>query len=364
MMALRNLTAIEAHQHRSLRVLASPSRSRLNNLDAIRLIAALTVLVGHSWPLTGRPHPPSIAGLPIFTLAVYVFFAVSGYLIAVSWTNSKSITGFLRRRIFRIFPALLLVIFLTTFLIGPLTTNLSTQEYFAAAQTWTYLTNVTLVATYDLPGVFVDHPRTAVNGSLWTIGPEFICYLGILAIGLAAQLISPRIRRHSPLVITAVIGMGLATTAIVAPENSAVASSAAAMTFFSIGATLSHVNPKKLLPLWPVAVLIPAWIVGAALLPESALVLAYITLPYSILALGLRSTPVIRHAGRFGDFSYGIYLWGYPVQQVVFGTFPRLPLWLDILMVAGVTWVAAVLSWHLVERHALDFARRTRELVT
>lgn len=340
-----------------------PARSRHNNLDATRLIAAVTVLVAHSWPLTGRAHPPAIAGIPIFTLAVYVFFAVSGYLIAVSWSNSRSTMGFLRRRIFRIFPALVLVVIVTTFVIGPIVTKLSTTEYFATPQTWTYLTNVTLIATYDLPGVFLDHPRTAVNGSLWTLGPEFSCYLGILAIGLAVRLLSPRLRRHAPLIIIVLIAIGLALLATLAPHNSAAATSTAAMTFFAVGAALSHAAPNKLLPLWPLIALIPSWLLIAALFPESALLLAWIALPYTVLALGLRSAPGIRRAGRFGDFSYGIYLWGFPIQQVVFGFLPTAPLWLDIIVVAAITGAIAIASWHLIERPALDFARKDRTVV-
>ena len=75
---------------------------------------------------------------------------------------------------------------------------------------------------------------------------------------------------------------------------------------------------------------------------------------------GLRSAPGIRRAGRFGDFSYGIYLRGFPIQQVVFGLLPKAPLWLDIIIVAAITGAIAIASWHLLERPALDFARKDR----
>jgi peptidoglycan/LPS O-acetylase OafA/YrhL len=335
-------TSVAKVEPDSLGCLMRPARLRRNNFDAIRLTAALTVLVAHSWPLTGRTHPPALAGIPIFTLAVYVFFAVSGYLIAVSWKNSRSIPGFLRRRVFRIFPALVLVVIVTTFVIGPVVTTLSTIEYFATAQTWTYLTNVTLLATYDLPGVFIDQPKSAVNGSLWTLGPEFACYLGILAIGLAVRLLPQRFRRHAPLITIVLIAIGLALLASFSPHKSPAATSAAAMTFFAIGVALSHAAPNKLLPLWPLMALIPGWFLISALVPESALPLAWVVLPYTVLALGLRSAPGISRAGRFGDFSYGIYLWGFPIQQVFFGLVPKAPLWLDIVVVAAVAGAIAI----------------------
>lgn len=348
----------------SLGCIVQPASSRQNNFDAIRLIAALTVLVAHAWPLTGRAHPPTIAGIPIFTLAVYVFFAVSGYLIAVSWKNSRSTMGFLRRRFFRIFPALVLVVIVTTFVIGPIVTEFSTADYFASPRSWNYLTNVTLFASYDLPGVFLDHPKTAVNGSLWTLGLEFMCYLGILAVGLAVRLVSPSLRKHAPTLIIALITIALALLALRSPHNSAAATSAAAMTFFAIGAAISHAAPNRPLPFGPLIVLVPGWLLLSDLFPNAALLLAWLVLPYTVLTLGLRSTPGIRRAGRCGDFSYGIYLWGFPVQQVFVGLAPNAPLWFHIASVAVVAGAIAVVSWHLVERRALDYARKDRRVRT
>jgi peptidoglycan/LPS O-acetylase OafA/YrhL len=166
---------------------------RDNNFDAVRLIAALAVVVGHAWPLTGLSHPPRLGGVPIFTLAVFVFFSLSGYLVGTSWRHDPRVLPFLARRASRIFPALIVVIVLTTFLIGPIATRLALNDYFTSSQTWTYLTNVTLVASYDLPGVFDANPRPVVNGALWTLGPEFLCYLAVMILGLMA--IALRVRR-------------------------------------------------------------------------------------------------------------------------------------------------------------------------
>ena len=157
---------------------------RSNNFDALRLLAALTVVVAHAWPLTGVSPSPMLGGIKVFHLAVFVFFAISGYLITTSWQRAPRVRRFLAARVLRIFPALILVVVLTVLVIGPVATTLPLGEYFTSPQTWGYLVTVTLAAAYQLPGVFDQNPLDVVNGSLWTLGPEFACYLLVLTIGL------------------------------------------------------------------------------------------------------------------------------------------------------------------------------------
>lgn len=155
---------------------------RRNNFDALRLVASLAVVAGHAWPLTGVSAAPRLGGHLVHHDAVYVFFAISGFLITTSWFRSPHPLRYLRNRALRIFPALVLVVIATVFVIGPLVT--SSPDYLGEPATWSYLGNIALVAQYELPGVFQANPVTAVNGSLWTLGAEFACYLGVLAVGL------------------------------------------------------------------------------------------------------------------------------------------------------------------------------------
>lgn len=311
--------------------------------------------MGHAWPLTGAGAAPRIAGIPVFTLAVYVFFAVSGYLIASSWSSAPDVRGFLVRRSLRIFPALIVTVLATTFLVGPAMSVLDPVAYFADPLSWKYLSNVTLIATYDLPGVFLDHPRTAVNGSLWTLGPEFVCYLGVLGAGVVVRAVPGSARVAAQHLVAGGAVVALAVAALVFSG-----SPAAAMAFFAVGALVSHLARGRALPLWPAPVLLAAWLAVGTWFPELSLPCAWIAVPYSVLAVGLRSTPVVRRFGRFGDFSYGLYLWGYPVQQLVYGTAPGIPLWLDVVLVLLAAGAIAALSWYTVEARALRFARAYR----
>lgn len=317
---------------------------RRNDFDALRLLAALTVIVGHAWALTGVRGGPLLGGHLVHHDAVYVFFAISGYLIASSWARSPHPLRFLRNRVLRIVPALAVVVLVTVFAIGALVTT--DPRYFGEPATWSYLGNIVMVAQYTLPGVFEGNPVTSVNGALWTLGAEFACYLGVLAIGLIA-------RRRAPIVFAALVVPLVAVSTLPGVLPKGMAAVTTAMVFFAVGAALSAPAVSRYVRLVPAVALLALWVVAGVLWGEAGRVIAWVAVPYAVVALGTRSTPVVRDAGRFGDFSYGLYLWGFPVQQLVVLALGPLAIWLDLLIVVPVSLALAILSWHLVERRAL-----------
>lgn len=334
--------------------------SRDNDFDAIRLLAALAVLVGHAWPLTGTPHAPRLAGLPVFELGVDIFFCLSGYLIATSWARAPHAVPFLLRRVFRIFPALIVVVLASVLVLGPLVTTSTLPEYFGDPGTWWYLSNITLAASYPLPGVFLGNPvEGVVNGSLWTLGPEFLCYLVVLALGLfALRSVRSELRRLLGFAVFGILLVVLQVVPGLAPAGAEDVLRVAV--FFAGGAVLAELDRLGMrVRRGAVAVAVLAvWLVAGALLPrEVAAPLAWLVLPYLVVGFGSASTPVVRRAARFGDLSYGLYLWGFPVQQTLAQVAPGLPLAVDILLVVGITGVLALGSWWLVERRALALGR-------
>src|SRR5689334_3389618 len=112
-----------------------------NAFDVLRLFAALTVIFGHAFRLTGEIGP-SFAGTGVATTGVKVFFVISGYLVAQSWMRDPNPARFLRRRLLRIMPGLVAVVALTAFVLGPLVTRLPLPAYFADARTLLYLANI------------------------------------------------------------------------------------------------------------------------------------------------------------------------------------------------------------------------------
>ncbi|MFM0557513.1 acyltransferase, partial [Paraburkholderia sediminicola] len=176
-----------------------------NNFDFLRFVAALIVIVGHSYSAIGR-HQPVIFSVRLATYGVMIFFAISGYLIAGSWINQPSFLPYIAKRMLRIFPALVVLILLTTFVAGPILTTLPLHDYIFNPCTSLYLRNILLFINYRLDGVFANLPLAySVNGSLWSLPAEFAMYL--LA---PALLLFPT--RKTAVIVT---GIAMAVTAVV-----------------------------------------------------------------------------------------------------------------------------------------------------
>ncbi len=318
-----------------------------NFFDVLRLVAAAMVVVGHSWSLLGIPGVPTLGGVTIHHLGVYIFFSISGYLLSVSWARSPRPAVFMIRRCLRIFPALILVVLVTVFVVGPLLTTFSAASYWGSDQTWQYLLNMTLFAQYDLPGLFLENDQRAVNGSLWSLGPEFCCYLVVVLLGIVGARFS--------FITRAVLAAGLLSTTILLPIERPLRTTAIAVVFFLVGSLLAKVRAPERLPLWP-------GLAGMAALlfidGDPGLIAASLVVPYSVVAVGSRTNGVARRVRRAGDPSYGMYLWAFPIQQALIALWGPLPLGWNIIVVLVLSTAAGYASWHLLEKHAIELGGR------
>ena len=317
-------------------------RREANFFDLLRVVAAAAVVVGHTWPLLGTGGVPTYAGISIHHLGVYVFFTISGYLLARSWSRAPQPLPFLTRRVFRIFPALVVTVVLTTFVIGPVVTALSAKDYWGNPQAWGYLQGVILMPTYELPGVFHSNPSSAVNGSLWSLGPEFCCYLALVALGLLTHRVSAVMR-----VATAV---GLAVAIFAVPITGTLRTTLIAVVFFAIGSLMAELPAKFRIPAWmiPILVVVPLFFESAI-----GVIATWLLLPIAIVTLGGKRSRFATWFHRGGDPSYGMYLWAFLVQQIITGQFGVLPLWSNIVVVLALSAALGYLSWHLLEKHAI-----------
>lgn len=312
-------------------------------------MAALAVIVGHSFTLTGVAPAPRVVGIPIHSLGLYTFFAISGYLIAKSWNRNPNVATYLANRSLRIFPALVVVVLATVIFIGPAVSVLDARQYFQGADVYEYLQNVLLLAQYDLPGVFeTGHRSSAVNGVLWTLGLEFVCYLVVAVVGI---MLGPR--KIWGYFAFGLIAVGFALVPGDEPWTAWMGPAGTTWVFFAAGALLSGYGSRRRVTLKSLALVIPTWVGVVAVVPDSALFVAWLALPYTVLTLGLASTPGIRSAARFGDLSYGTYLWGFLVQQLVIEWFDPIPWLLNTSIVVIATAAIAFASWHVVEKRAL-----------
>ncbi|MFE6734233.1 acyltransferase family protein [Microbacterium sp. NPDC057650] len=313
----------------------------------LRLVAASMVVVGHAWPLTGLADAPQFAGIRIHHLGVYVFFAISGHLLATSWQRDSRALSFLIRRCARIFPALLVVVALSVFVIGPLATSARQPGYWSSPDTWQYLLSAVLLAQYDLPDVFASNPETTVNGSLWSLGVEFCCYL--MLVGTA--LLGRRIRMMLQLVLVLSLGSAVLLGLVTGPMHT----TAVAVVFFMLGAFAARGSELSTWPIWPAVV---GLVLIAPLQGRAGTLLAWPVVVYVVVAVGSHRSAAAGIIRRLGDPSYGIYLWGYIVQQLVVEFTPRMPLAWNVLTVLGSTAVLGFASWHLLEKRAVALGAR------
>lgn len=338
--------------------LAEVAGGRDNNFNLIRMIAASGVLVSHAYPIAlgeaARQPLYAATGYTLGWICVAIFFAISGFLITRSFDRKSRIENWFSARIARLFPGLIVVSVLIALLYGPVFTILSLGEYFSRWQTWSYVPrNVTLVSLqYGLPGVFAGHPYpVAINGSLWTLVHEVACYLGVLLAGIAGALRSRRFFAVVCLLYAgAYVATGLPGVAELLPAKAA---PLRLLSYpFVIGMAL-YVWRDRVRLSWLLAAGLAA--LAAVLRPtplfEPVFVaaIAYATFVFAYLPGG-----VLRHYNRLGDYSYGMYVYAFPVQQAAIALAGPMPPAMNIAIAFPVTLLFAILSWYWVEKPSLD----------
>jgi peptidoglycan/LPS O-acetylase OafA/YrhL len=324
-----------------------------NNFNLMRLVAAWLVIYGHSWAITGARGQDLVTRLTQFKfaggVAVDIFFVISGFLIAAS-LQRNSIRSYLGSRALRILPGLAVCVALSAFVLGPLLTTAA--DYWHRPEVWRYFwINASLKSNeYFLPGVFESLPRTAINGSLWSLPIEGRLYLMLMFAGLLGLLAA---RRYTPLWLLAMV-CGYAWARWNAPLPDPIANYAWCTAFFITGTAL-WVNRARVRLSWGILL---ALVLAAAMTRGGPwfhipyfLVLCYGTLFVAFVP----RLPMIRH----NDLSYGLYLYGWPAGQLVqqsiapHGTALQNMAWATVLALA-----LAAASWFLVERPALRLKKR------
>lgn len=289
---------------------------RDNNIDLLKLLAAALVIVSHSFVLLYGSRNFSEEPLSVLTdgmlslggFAVGVFFLFGGYLIAKSCASSKRPGMFFYKRCRRIFPELIIVITLITFLFGPILSHSSLSEYLSAPTTYKYLLNILLIPTHSLPGVFLDNPYpNVVNGSLWTLPVEFICYILTYA---AYHITKFDRKKYTLLCIPPLLGT-IGYFLFFFPEYLSVVR---AIILFWIGVTAYVFREEIPYRRSAYALAILAFIVLVIMgFPTLAMIIAFPPAMF-FLAYSVK----IRCCGKsVPELSYGIYLWGWPVGQAI-----------------------------------------------
>lgn len=331
--------------------LAEGLRQPQNNFNLIRLFAAWLVIYGHAFAITGDAGPDVILRYVQMKfaggMAVDVFFFVSGFLIAASLAR-HSLREYAIARVLRIYPALIVCVLLTVFMLGPLVTT--DAGYWSDPVTWRYLLKTATLwdAMHVLPGVFDTHPNGGVNGSLWSLPIEVRLYLVLGIVALAGLFKPARFNVYFIAVMT--VGFLVIATKTLSPEDG---NRAWCTAFFLTGAFCFH-NRERIPLSWPLLFLL---LCGAAAVFGSARyhVAYFVVLCYGTLMLAfVPKLPVIRHT----DLSYGLYLYGWPSQQLVQMWWPTAGWAGNTAAGTALALSLAWMSWTWIEAPALRIKHR------
>lgn len=328
-----------------------------NGFGPLRLLAALAVVYSHSFYLTSgdllRQPLLRITGYSLGQHAVHVFFVMSGVMVTASLMRPQSIWHYLVARALRVFPGLLACVVLTAFVLGPLLTSLPLKAYLHDPQTYLYVLKTAGLATgaAQLPGVFAANPLPgSVNIPVWTLKYEVMCYLTLALLSVGGLLRSRRAMGTIALVFMGAVA--LLQLAQLGPHPESSAAWLLRLTFcFAMGVAAYGFADR--IPLTVLAVATAFSIYGACFLGP-------LHMPVSVLFAGCLALWLAQF--RFGwlgtvtghtDLSYGIYIYGWVLMQVVVAKLPGL----DHLRVFAMTLAAllptALASWLLIERPAL-----------
>lgn len=325
---------------------------RENNLNVLRLIGACLVLYGHSYIFLGLREPIFLSWIPMGPLGVFIFFTISGYLIAASWDHDPNLLRFLTRRALRIFPALVVCITLSALVLGPVLTTLPLADYFSNEHTWGYFRNIFLYISYYLPGVFENNRiPNAVNGSLWTLPIEFFMYFAVAIVGVMR---GNRWAFAALAILSALVTYFWAqrTSEMLIVYVSDLRQIFFCGTYFWVGAVFYKFDLKRY---FSITVVIITCVLMISLEPTTKLLStsSWILLPILVLAFGLNHSHALNWLTRSGDYSYGIYIYAFPIQQTVVLLYPNMSIELYLPICFSLTLIIASCSWHLVEKPSL-----------
>jgi len=329
---------------------ANVPEGRSNNFNLLRFVAACMVIYGHMYSLMGVAAIPNIGTAAVHNVGVCILFLISGFLIYESWQRDPNILRYAVRRVLRLWPALIVLCLLTALVMGPLVTNLPARQYFADSGTWKYIANnILLRMEYRLPGVFAENPYSfMVNRSLWTMPVEAVMYAALPI--LLCVLRKPRAQKLGLICAAAALSAFRLLCFLLEWQPPDVFLLAH---YFFIGTLFTFPRVRRLLntQVAIAALLLLAARPGATFVGECAFLLL---LPYVVFSFALPGRAVFAGLFTKNDYSYGLYLYAFPVQQLLIpsllahGVDPCV----GAVLTFTLTLLLAASSWHLVERHA------------
>jgi peptidoglycan/LPS O-acetylase OafA/YrhL len=329
-------------------------RNRPTGFDYLRLTLALSIVVWHSVTICYGPSAEAYFWVgpprPVIALLLPSFFALSGFLVAGS-LERNTITEFLTLRVTRIFPALAVEVLISAIIIGPLLTTVALQKYFSSYEFFSYFLNLLGNIHYFLPGLFIDNPTPKyVNAQLWTVPVELYCYLILAA---SSMLGIVKIKNGLFVGTFGIVLMLTFSAQFRLTELPPFSPDVCFLTIsFLFGVSL-YVMRRQITYSW-FLFLVSLFMYLALCMNRNFIYLSALPLTYVIIFLGLQNPPKITPI-RGVDYSYGVYLYGFPLQQTVCYLFPSHRFWyVNALSGVALALVLAYLSWTFVESKVIS----------
>jgi peptidoglycan/LPS O-acetylase OafA/YrhL len=351
---------------------------RSNSFDFVRLTLALAVVISHSIPLGNfklkelsfpiQAFSPDINSITtVGHLAVFGFFAISGFLITASWLNTNSIEVFLKNRFLRIFPAFWICLAITAFLFSPIIYySFGTENYFfifakrSLGYVWYNWSTFMLQTGIFDPKDLIHKPLFDLNGSLWTLTYELRMYFFVVVLGILGVLKKPKTFTLITTFLVLVYPLIMLNSEIfkifkIFSEDTY----ALPMTAYFFAGAWLYIFKGKIKWNYPVfLVSIIGIIIGINFNLLS--IFGPICLSYFILFLCF-ALPIKNIAKKIGDWSYGVYIYGWPIQLTL-GSYKIFSDNLTAFVLASVSLslLCGYLSWNLIEKPILLRFKKTK----
>jgi peptidoglycan/LPS O-acetylase OafA/YrhL len=340
---------------------------RKNNFNLIRFILASFVIFCHNIELLEGDRKNEIlyllfkSPMSIGELSVNLFFLISGYLIVKSWDKNNNAWTFLSNRILRIYPGFIVASIISCFLLGPFAGN---ENYFNEFDYRNFFTGLLLLKDPITPPIFIGSFYAFINGPLWTINNEFVCYLIVLLLGLISFIKNKIGWLLFFITFFIIMTIGVVFNIEIIRNffsNIIVAEFFEIHWFFSffIGGTYylfgrPYLNRKPIILLTAIITLINFYYNG---------MIGY-ALPlfggYLLLSFAERTIPFLSNFNKLPDISYGIYLYGWPISKFLIFYQPKISYWLLNVESFFIAILFGLFSWYLIEKPSININKKNK----
>lgn len=330
------------------------------NLHMIRFIASIMVIISHSFPISMGENGKEIISkitkdeLSLGGIAVLIFFLAGGYLIAKSMERLETFKAYFTTRIIRIFPLLIVVILLTMFVMGPVVTTLSFKKYFTNPLFFKYALNGIFILQHNLPGVFeLNLYGTTVNGALWTLPVEFMCYI-VCYIFYKIKLMKQKTAIYT--IPIAIVAYFILYYIFVRYNMQLLLSAIKPCMLFYIG-MLYYIYRDKIILNGKLALIAGVMFIVSIFIGGTPITIL-VAFPYMCMYLFFGAKQRFEKLSDMGNYSYGIYLCGFPIQQVIVNYMGhKMNPYINMIIAVPIAIAFAIILYYLVEKPVNEIGR-------